>query len=242
MNKLPMTLTALLSLSTISHAAVVVSDNFSYSDGDVDTVGTGGTGWAETWQNGNSNDTRRFIVSSGSAIFQGGGNSTTTEQTRAFTSAITLGTNDTLTINFTLIRPETQSGRGIGITLKDTGSTSFFIGKKINGSVGLHDAINIGATSHSTFSSSPSSQDITATITYDGANTSIVMSDSNETLSAHSFAGAFSIDGIGLNAYHASTTTNGVDNLSVDLVAVPEPSVSALLGLGGLALIIRRRK
>ncbi len=32
----------------------------------------------------------------------------------------------------------------------------------------------------------------------------------------------------------------GIDNISLD--AVPEPTTTALLGLGGLALILRRRK
>jgi hypothetical protein len=32
------------------------------------------------------------------------------------------------------------------------------------------------------------------------------------------------------------------DNVNLDFVAVPEPSTTALLGLGGLALILRRRK
>lgn len=40
--------------------------------------------------------------------------------------------------------------------------------------------------------------------------------------------------------------TNGpqvrIDNVRLDLVVVPEPSSSALLGLGGLALILRRRR
>ncbi len=40
--------------------------------------------------------------------------------------------------------------------------------------------------------------------------------------------------------------TNGpqvlIDNVRLDLVQVPEPSSTALLGLGGLALILRRRK
>jgi len=33
-----------------------------------------------------------------------------------------------------------------------------------------------------------------------------------------------------------------IDNVRLDLVAVPEPSSAALLGLGGLALLLRRRK
>ena len=33
-----------------------------------------------------------------------------------------------------------------------------------------------------------------------------------------------------------------IDNVSLEVIAVPEPSSAALLGLGGLALILRRRK
>lgn len=40
----------------------------------------------------------------------------------------------------------------------------------------------------------------------------------------------------------ASTGQIRVDNIQLDLTAVPEPSSAALLGLGGLALILRRRK
>jgi hypothetical protein len=32
------------------------------------------------------------------------------------------------------------------------------------------------------------------------------------------------------------------DEVRLDIAAVPEPSTTALLGLGGLALILRRRK
>ena len=32
------------------------------------------------------------------------------------------------------------------------------------------------------------------------------------------------------------------DRVVLDVVAIPEPSTTALLGLGGLALILRRRK
>ena len=34
----------------------------------------------------------------------------------------------------------------------------------------------------------------------------------------------------------------GIDNIVLDATSVPEPSSSALLGLGGLALVLRRRK
>ena len=44
-------------------------------------------------------------------------------------------------------------------------------------------------------------------------------------------------------AFSATGTGNyGVDHVEIDFVAVPEPSSTALLGLGGLALTLRRRK
>lgn len=39
-----------------------------------------------------------------------------------------------------------------------------------------------------------------------------------------------------------ATVTNNYDNFSISVDTVPEPSSTALLGLGGLALILRRRK
>ncbi len=42
--------------------------------------------------------------------------------------------------------------------------------------------------------------------------------------------------------YFAVTGSNGSDGYTLTAIAVPEPSSAALLGLGGLALILRRRK
>jgi hypothetical protein len=239
MNKIITTLAfASLGLGA-TQAAIVIQEDFTYPDGDVATL-NGGTGWSSAWEAGNSDATRRFTISGNEAIYNGGGNGTTTTQNRTFASAISVGVGDIVTLHFNLIRPETQAGRGIGINLTNGGVTQYFIGKKINGSVGLHDAIN--GTSHETFSSSATLEPISAKLTYDGTNTSIVMSDSDETLAAYTFAGTFTFDGIELTGYHGSTTTKGVDQISIDVSTVPEPTSAALLGLGGLALILRRRK
>lgn len=54
--------------------------------------------------------------------------------------------------------------------------------------------------------------------------------------------GTFSINGVSSITYTYSDTTN-FDGFRIDAVAaVPEPSSTALLGLSGLALILRRRR
>lgn len=79
-------------------------------------------------------------------------------------------------------------------------------------------------------------------MTYDGVNTSFVLSDSNENLSAYTAPGSFAFDGIDLTGYHGSTLTNGVDTFSLDVtMEVPEPGVISLLGMAALLLGVLRR-
>ncbi len=223
------------------HAVVIANENFDYANQDVETL-NGGTGWGSAW-GASPNATRRFVVSSNTALYQGGGSGTRTAQARTLSSSITVGVNDTLVVGFTLIRNETQGGRGIGMYLVNGGANQYFIGKAINEGVGLKSSIETASTDYTTdFASSSSSEAITATFTFDGTNTSIVLADSNETLTTYSQAGAFTFDGVSLAGYHQATTTNGIDSISVDLTTVPEPSSTALLGLGGLTLMLRRRK
>lgn len=213
-----------------SHAAIVASDNFA-TDGAL-AGQTGGTGWSGAWTGGN------FTVATGNAL--GTGANTTTRLING--GAITVGTTDTLTISFDLLMNNTQTGRGSGIQLTNAGGFSYTIGKRANGGYGLHSGLTTGGTTYTTFGSAPINQNITTVITYDGVNTSFVLSDNNETLTAYTVAGQVSLDGIGIQNTHGGTVDNGISGLSVDIVAVPEPSSAALLGLGGVALILRRRK
>jgi len=233
------TILTFFTLGASASAAVVsvATENFDYADTTSVTGETGGSGWAGAWTGDASGD---FVVTGAEAFGVG-----FSENTRKFASGpITVGINDTAVVVFELIRNETQSGRGIGIQLGDGAGFSYFIGKRQNGSVGLHITGNTTAAGSnlSNFVSSGNNEVITTTITYDGANTSIQLSDSNENLTAHTFAGQLTFDGIGIQSLHASTATNGIDDISVTLDTVPEPSSAALLGLGGLALILRRRK
>lgn len=230
-------------LTASSQAAIIVQENFDYSDGDLATL-NGGTGWSTAWQTGNASGTRRFTVSSSTALYQGGGNGTYTEQNRTFASGITLATNTTVTVQFTLLRPEAQAGRGIGIYLTNGGANQYFIGKEVNDAVGLKSSMTTTGIDYAEFSTSGTSEVITTVFTFDGVNTNITLSDSNETLTTYSVAGAFSFDGISVAGYNGATTTNGVDNISIDVTtaSIPEPGASSLLGLAGIALVIRRRR
>ncbi|MBK1829984.1 PEP-CTERM sorting domain-containing protein [Verrucomicrobiaceae bacterium R5-34] len=73
-----------------------------------------------------------------------------------------------------------------------------------------------------------------------GGNTTAIASGSSTLIPAHT-----NLVGETLTiAFTAGTAGNGfsVDTLTFDVQPIPEPSTTALLGLGGLALLMRRRK
>jgi hypothetical protein len=224
-----------------TQATIVVQEDFTYANGNVASL-NGGTGWASAWEAGNSTANTRFTTINNKAIYVANGSKAAITQNRTFASAITVGANDTVTLKFNLIWSETQAGRGIGINLTNGGVTQYFIGKKINGQVGLHAGMTPGSDDYGVFATSGTLESITATFTYDGTETSIVMSDSDEILAAYTFAGKFTFDGIGLTGYHGATVSNGIDQISIDVTSAQKskPSPAALLDLGGLTLILRR--
>ena len=102
---------------------------------------------------------------------------------------------------------------------------------------GLHDGYTVTLVANSagfTFTLS----DITET----GNITNTELSYSN------TFAGTEFIDNFGGGHIYytrqgsAGTATDFISEFSIDVTPIPEPSSTALLGLGGLALILRRRK
>ena len=99
-----------------------------------------------------------------------------------------------------------------------------------------------GSTDFAEFADSGQLETITTVITYDGTNTRFDLSDSNETLATYVSSGQFTFDGISLAGYHGATTTNGIDNISIDLTSVPEPSSLLLIGLVGLIGSVTRRR
>jgi len=245
------TKTSLLMLLAASpvYAVVVVTEDFTYANGAVDATENGGTGWAGAWGGTTSGTSpvSQFSVSSNQAIYGGYQGATQEEikHSRAFASSYAIDANTTLVLTFDLIVNENQLGRGIGVSLTDSGSgTQVFIGKQINESTGpggIH--AEISGADYAVLGGSRASATLTATFTSDGTDTFVKISDGSNPDVSGTIAGTqYTFDGLDLDGYHRLTTTNGVDNISIDVTTVPEPSSVALLGLGGLALILRRRK
>ncbi|BDS07889.1 hypothetical protein NT6N_29290 [Oceaniferula spumae] len=229
-------------------AVTVVTENFNYADGSLAGF-NGGSGWSGAWgaTDSTTDPVSQFNIVSGEAIYTGyqGPTQEIVTQSRAFTDSYTIDVNTTLTLTFDIIVNETQLGRGVGISLTDSGAGSeVFIGKQINegGSAnGVHSSIAAGGLDHVVLSGSGSAS-LTAIFTSDGTDTFVSISDGVETLNGTIAGSQFTFDGLNADGYHRLTTTNGIDNISIDVEVVPEPSSIALLGFGGLALMLRRRK
>ncbi|MGA1606865.1 MAG: hypothetical protein ACO4CT_07760 [Planctomycetota bacterium] len=228
-------LAAAAALAAVGSSQSTIEDSFTYADGDLSSVGTGGVGWDPSgWQIGNSNVNTRFAVINGQCMYQGGGTSAATWQPRSFVAPLSTSVGLTIVLRYTLIRAETQPGRGIGIELTLGGvRQQLMIGKEINGPVGLHEKYYNGPT-YAQFATSGAVEPITATFTYDGTNTSIVLSDSNEVLPAHTVAGVLTFDGVELFGYHGQTVGNGIDDLRIDVTASSATNYG--VGCDGLTL------
>lgn len=234
-----------LALALPATAAVVVTEDFTYANGDVEGL-NGGTGFSGAWSASDSatSPASEFDIVGNQALFQGyqGASQEIVNQTRDFSSSYTLDDLTTITFSFDLIVNETQLGRGIGVSLFDTTlGQGIFFGKQINGEYGAHDVINVGSTDYANLSAT-GSMTITAILTSDGTDTFVSVSDGTETVNGTVAGTQFTFDQLQLNGYHRLTTSNGVDSISLDVTTIPEPSSTALLGLAGLGLLLRRRK
>ncbi|NWK55067.1 PEP-CTERM sorting domain-containing protein [Verrucomicrobiaceae bacterium N1E253] len=129
----------------------------------------------------------------------------------------TEGNNAALVMNQTI----SQNLGGFILNTGDTVTVEFDVwrGNAGNGSTLLINFAGLGTQAASGVTQSISSQSFNFVITSDGVTTGDLSFQST----------------IGGNDYR-------IDNIAVSYTAVPEPSSTALLGLGGIALILRRRK
>ena len=213
------------------------AESFTYANGDLSSVGVAGVGWDAAeggWQVGDSTAGRRFVVSGNECYYNGDGTSQIpTWQPRKLATQVTTGVGYSVVVSFTLIRNETQPGRGIGVHLVAGSQRGLLIGKEINGPVGLHET-HVNGPTYASFSTSGAVEPITVVMDYDGVDTSIVLSDSDEVLPAYTVAGTLAFDALELFGYHRQTVSNGVD----DLVVAVSAAVTGVYGTGcdGLTL------
>ena len=228
MTKRHYTIPSLLILASFSaQAALVFQDDFSDPDSTLLHGKAADIGSAWNVTDGASD----FDIQAGSLDTLGAGRTAYA----SFTSILAAG--QTVTLTFDTL-DQTNGGNMFngysGVSLYEGGNEQIFVGNPSAGFWGVTGGGISGA------NSSDSTVVATATFTY--------IFDSGDwtfaTTSGVSLAGT----GTAGLAFDELRIANGsgsdihLDNISVDVSAVPEPSSSALIGLGGLSLILRRRK
>jgi hypothetical protein len=231
-------------------ADIVVSEGFDYADGSVGGgEENGGTGWAGAWEASSSVNTppNEFTIQSAQAIFTGNGaNQEAITHSRQLASPLTVGAGDIVVIDFDLIigPSDGQIGRGIGVNFVSGDSIAFTLGKRINANIGVWDngilSSSVRLSDAEITRTAGTTYNLSATVTYDGVDTAMTLTDGATTLSAVLAATQVTIDTVELAGYHSATTGNGIDNLSIDVI--PEPGTMVLIGLGAAGLLLRRRR
>ena len=235
MNKLKNSLlgiTYAFSLSSVTQAAIVFQDDFSEADG--------------TALNGKAPDIgSNWNVTVGSAGLNVNGGSVDTQGAAraAFGGFTALGAGERLTLTYDTVATGgtffTAGFAGVSLFVGGSGgSEPFFTGDPGSGGAASWGVVGIGAGGDQITADTTVATSATFVYTYDtGAWTFTTTSGIN-------LAGTGTAN-LAIDTLRFANGGGGdiaVDNFAVDISAVPEPSSSALLGLGGIALMLRRRK
>ena len=221
----------ILACSTFgTQGAVIVSENFDYPDGSVGGgEENGGTGWAGAWEASSSPNSpaNEFNIAGGQAIFTGNGaDQEVITHDRTLATPLTVGAPDTVVIAFDLIIGPTdgQIGRGIGVNFLNAGTTVFTLGKRLNGEIAVWSSGIGGASTLLSDGTIPrvagTTFNLATTLTYDGVDTTLILTDGTSTNTATLAGTQVIIDAVQLTGYHRSTTGNGVDTFSIDLTTI----------------------
>jgi len=214
--KTTITAMALAAVASTANAAIVTIDNFS-----TETDAGDGNGWIGTHSftpataGGGTNDTVAANLPLPATIFL-----TSATFVRGADGAVDSGV-DTFFLNVY------QGGAG---------NTGTFIGS----STAAFDVTSVTVLSAMTWSFDNLSLDATQQHAFVFSTTNVAGGDTN--YARVELSGNTAYTGGNGNFFHNATGAAGNARFATTFETVPEPSSTALLGLGGLALIMRRRK
>jgi hypothetical protein len=204
-----------------AQGAVVFSDDFSETSGT--TISGKAPDVGENW----TGDTTATITVGNSLGFTASSDSSGNQMFANFEAGAALGAGQVLTLSYDINSIELGGGWG-GVSLFHPGGELFTGSPNTAGDLGT----NLGTTGDI----QNTNNSAIFTYEYDSGDWTFVTAnesiggttDANRTLDQLRVAG--------------DQKDMDIDNLTVDISAVPEPSSTALFGLAGLALMLRRRK
>ena len=211
-----------------SRAVIVAEDSFTSANGPVEGL-SGGTGWSSPWGpvvGDTTPPTGLFEIQNNQAIYNGNNaGQIVNTQERTLSSPVLASTVDEITIDFDLIigsgAGDVNLGRGIGLNFIDNGNIAFTLGKRLNGPIGIWDS-GIGAASTQLggtliATGTQGTHSLSASLSYNGADSLLTLTDGLGLVNA-TFAGTqLGFDAVQLTGYHQSTTSNGIDDLTIDV-------------------------
>ena len=209
---------------TISAIAVLTTAGLSYGATIQSVSGTGGPpsteGWTVTTGGGGE-----FASGTDWALFGSG-----SQAVRSIGGDLTIG--QVVSIDITTLG--IANGDFVGVDFRDSGTTG--LGYNFQGGGANYGVFSSSGVADSGVGFSSSAMTISVTRT---SGTEYTLGIDGTTFPSLTLAG-----GSGINEIRVFNETSGFGNdiLFNNLSVVPEPSSAVLLGLGGLALILRRRK
>lgn len=237
---------AMVGMVGTTGAAIIVQDDFSYVDGTLAGNGAAASGWNEAWANSFGND---ISVSGGVVVSTYSVNGHRVDRQLDATAAAFTdgGAEDDGTTVF--IGIDWQFGNvysGLELT---NGGTDFNVQLgTVYGGPELTATNVAGGADSLTFATTASVKRYVIQIDFDDTNgDSYTLYEDGVSLGSRSNVGDLSFDTVGFGNFITGGTLVHGDNLVIattfnEAALIPEPGSLALLGLGGLVTLLRRRR